>query len=131
MKKQKPLSPHLSIYRIQITSLLSILHRGTGVALFVGLVLIMWWIVYIVYCPFEHQLWMWEMMSSATAKAIIIIWSYSLFYHFFNGIRHLFWDFGMGYDINTLSKSGIAVIITSLATCALCWFIAIYFGSNI
>lgn len=128
MKKTKPISPHISIYRIQITSLLSILHRGTGIALFVGLILIMWWIVYIVYSPFEHQLWMWDIMSTTTAKAIIIIWSYALFYHFFNGIRHLFWDFGMGYNIDTLSRSGIAVIIISLTTCALCWFVAIYFG---
>ena len=106
----RPLSPHIQVYRPQITSVLSIAHRLTGVALTAGTLLLTWWLVAAAYGP----------NAFATAQAFIASWlgqlllwafTFALFYHFGNGIRHLAWDFGWGFELETLRASGIAILI--------------------
>ncbi len=105
----RPLSPHLQIYRPQITSVLSILHRLTGVALTFGTLLLTWWLVAAAYGPEEF----------ADAQAFLgswfghlILWgfTFAVFYHLANGVRHLLWDFGWGFEIEQVRLTGIIVV---------------------
>lgn len=105
----RPLSPHLQVYRPQITSVLSILHRVTGVALTFGTLLLTWWLVAAAYGAEEF----------ADAQAFLgswfghlILWgfTFALFYHLGNGVRHLLWDFGWGFEIDQVRRSGMVMI---------------------
>ena len=116
----KPTSPHLQIYRWNISSLTSIMHRLTGVALYFSILAIAWFIVYYTYnfgsiSEKENC----ECASMAIINAIfygaIIAITFSLYYHFCNGIRHLFWDIGKGFDLKKAKLNGYLVIIFSLA----------------
>lgn len=111
--RNRPLSPHLQVYKPQITSILSITHRITGVALCGGAVLLTYWLMAATYGP----------EAFATAQAILGSWLgrivlfgvvFSLWYHLANGIRHLAWDAGWGFDLEKLRMSGMAVIAFSV-----------------
>lgn len=106
---ERPLSPHIQIYRPQITSGLSIFHRITGVALTLGTLLLTWWLVSAAYGP----------EAFATAQAFfgsvigqLVLWgfTFSVFYHLANGVRHLLWDFGWGFELEQLRFSGIVML---------------------
>lgn len=105
----RPLSPHIQVYRPQITSVLSILHRITGVALTVATLLLTYWLVAAAYGP--------EMFADAQALmgswiGQLVLWgfTFALYYHLANGIRHLAWDFGWGFELPRLRTTGLAVI---------------------
>tara|TARA_B100001123_G_C15301416_1_gene1021181 strand:- start:1113 stop:1517 length:405 start_codon:yes stop_codon:yes gene_type:complete len=118
---KRPLSPHLSIYRPQISSVLSISHRATGVANSVGTLLLLLWVWSAAY----NADWFGaiaECAMSPVGKIILAAWTFSLFYHLFNGIRHLFWDAGYGFTIPVMTKSGIAVVVAALLATAYAWF---------
>jgi succinate dehydrogenase / fumarate reductase cytochrome b subunit len=116
----RPLSPHLSIYKPQITSVLSITHRGTGVFLFLGILLLNWWLVTSVYSDTGF----WSVFATPVGYIFLGFWSFSLFYHLLNGIRHLFWDMGKGFELKCVTKPGIAVVVGSVLLTALSWVIA-------
>lgn len=105
----RPLSPHIQVYRPQITSVLSILHRITGVALTAATLLLTYWLVAAAYGP--------EMFADAQALmgswiGQLVLWgfTFALYYHLANGIRHLAWDFGWGFELPRLRTTGLAVI---------------------
>lgn len=116
----RPLSPHLSIYKPQITSILSITHRATGVFLFVGVLLLVWWLVTSVY----GDITAWSVFGTVLGRIFLALWSVALFYHLLNGIRHLFWDMGKGLSVPCATKSGITVIAGSVLLTLLSWCIA-------
>jgi succinate dehydrogenase / fumarate reductase cytochrome b subunit len=118
----RPLSPHLQVYRPQITSVLSILHRITGVALAAGGILLVYWLVAAASGP----------DAFATAQAVIVSffgrlfllgWTFALFYHFCNGIRHLTWDAGWGLELPMVYRTGWAVVGVSAVLTVLFWII--------
>ncbi len=119
-KLQRPLSPHLSIYRPQISSTLSIMHRVSGVVNFLGLFAFVWWIVCVTFStktPMEG--WVWQFFSNIWGHIVLIAWSFSVFFHFCTGVRHLFWDAGFGFNVRTMEITGwIAVVIASFLTLA-------------
>jgi succinate dehydrogenase / fumarate reductase cytochrome b subunit len=119
----RPLSPHLQVYRFQLTSILSITHRATGVFLAIGTLLLSYWLTSAAYGPqaFAHAQ---DLIGSIPGQLLLFGWSWSLFYHLCNGIRHLFWDAGYGFDIPTLYKSGWTVVIASVVLTLLTWIIA-------
>ena len=119
----RPLSPHLSIYRPQITTVLSILHRLTGVALYAGMVLLIAFLVVVGYAPEKYVLFH-DCLSSFVGRLFLFGWTLALYFHLFNGIRHLFWDMGKGLDIPTVNKSGWAVVIFTLLATLGSWAIA-------
>lgn len=123
----RPLSPHLQIYKIQITAFTSILHRITGIALYLGLVLLCGLITYYTYQIniFEEAAEICDCPITRTIIYVVMLgFAFSLYYHLFNGIRHLFWDFGKGFDIKTTRKSGVVVLIASaLLTLASAYFV--------
>jgi len=114
MADNRPLSPHLGIYRWQITMTMSILHRATGVALAVGSILLVWWLVAADMGPdaFER---VHGILSSIVGQILLIGWTFSLFYHLCNGVRHLCWDAGWGFQIKTVYITGYAVWVVALA----------------
>ncbi|GAB4360234.1 MAG: succinate dehydrogenase, cytochrome b556 subunit [Kiloniellaceae bacterium] len=114
------MSPHLQVYRPQITSTLSILHRITGVALAVGTLLLTWWLVAAASGP-EAFATAQGFIGSIIGRLLLFGWSFALFYHLCNGIRHLFWDAGFGFEIETAQRSGIAVVIAAAALTLVCW----------
>jgi succinate dehydrogenase / fumarate reductase, cytochrome b subunit len=105
----RPLSPHLQVYRPQITSVLSILHRVTGVALTAGTLLLTWWLVAGAYGP-EQFGNVQAFVGSWFGQLILWGFTFAVFYHLGNGIRHLAWDFGWGFEMNQLRASGLAVL---------------------
>jgi succinate dehydrogenase / fumarate reductase cytochrome b subunit len=119
---KNPLSPHLQIYRWQISSLLSITHRITGILNLLGLIFISAWIssAGIGENLFEYFL---VFLKSFIGKFILIGFTWSISYHLLSGIRHFFWDLGYGYEIKTVNISGVIVIISSLLLTVFLWLI--------
>ena len=122
-KPPRPLSPHLSIYKPQISSVLSIAHRATGFVLYFGLVLLVWAFFFKVYYPdslfFEN-----EFFRSYIWKFFLFGLNFCLFYHLLNGIRHLFWDMGLGFSLKAVNFSGILVVILSIGLTITAWALA-------
>lgn len=120
--RERPLSPHLQIYRWQWTMALSIMHRMTGVALAGGTLLLVWWLLAAAmgaeaYAQVEGA------MSHWFGRLVLFGWSWALFYHLANGIRHLFWDAGRGYELRTGYATAWLVAVVSVALTALAWAI--------
>ena len=120
MAKPRPLSPHLQIYRPQLTSIMSISHRATGAALGTGTLLLCLWLVALA----AGDVW-----YSKAAKmighpiGIFILFGYSvaLVYHALNGVRHLTWDRGIGLTIPAVYRSGQIVLLLTIVITALIW----------
>ncbi|HIC29991.1 MAG TPA: succinate dehydrogenase, cytochrome b556 subunit [Rhodospirillales bacterium] len=106
----RPLSPHLQVYRPQLTSILSILHRITGVVIWAGAVMMTYWIASATYGPeaFARAQWF---LGSWFGRLVLLGLTGATFYHLANGIRHLAWDIGWGYEMDKLNISGWAVLI--------------------
>ncbi len=118
--RARPLSPHLQVYRPQLTSVLSITHRATGVALAAGTLLLVWWLVAAASGPQQFAT-VQAVMGSWFGKLILLGWTVSLFFHLANGIRHLFWDAGLGFELRTTYASGWAVVAATLLLTVLAW----------
>ncbi|HRW61763.1 MAG: succinate dehydrogenase, cytochrome b556 subunit [Rhodospirillales bacterium] len=106
---ERPLSPHIQIYRPQITSGLSIFHRITGVALTLGTLLLTWWLVSAAYGP-EAFATAQAFLGSLIGQLVLWGFTFAVFYHLANGVRHLLWDFGWGFELEQLRFSGIVML---------------------
>ena len=118
-----PLSPHLQIYRWQISSLLSITHRISGVINLLALVLIFFWLIFLSFGESNYELFL-LIINSFFGKFILIGFTWSMSFHLLSGIRHLVWDLGYGFEIKTANISGTIVIITSLVVTVIFWLFA-------
>ena len=108
----RPLSPHLTIYKWQISSVLSILHRMTGVALFFGVLLLVVWLSIAAFYPALYS-GFYEALNGWFGRIVLLGFTQAFFYHLCNGVRHLFWDMGRGFELKTMARSGWAVVIVS------------------
>ena len=124
---RRPLSPHLQVYKPQITTITSILHRITGVALGLGTLLLVWWLVAAATSDTAYAVATW-FIGSWIGVLMLVGWTLALWYHFCNGIRHLFWDFGYGYDLPTAHASGRAVMVGAGALTVLTWLVVLVAG---
>jgi succinate dehydrogenase / fumarate reductase cytochrome b subunit len=121
MADNRPLSPHLGIYRWQITMTMSILHRATGVALAVGSIALVWWLVAAGIGPDAFDT-VHHFLSSGFGQFLLIGWTFSLFFHLCNGVRHLAWDAGWGFQIKTFYITGYLVwVVAVLLTAGTLW----------
>ena len=111
---QRPLSPHLQIYRPQLTSMLSITHRMTGIALSVGGLFLVWWLVAAATGDGAFAAAQW-FFGSWLGLLMLLGWTFCFFFHLLNGIRHLVWDTGRGFDLATAYASGWTVVAASAA----------------
>jgi succinate dehydrogenase / fumarate reductase cytochrome b subunit len=116
----RPLSPHLQIYKWQWTMTLSILHRITGIVLTVGTLLLVYWLVAAAAGPAEFAQAQ-ALIDHWIGRLLLFGWSLALFYHLFSGIRHLVWDTGRGFELRTAATSGYIVVLLSLVVTALVW----------
>lgn len=118
----RPLSPHLQIYRWQYTMALSILHRITGVALSVGLLLFVYWLLAVAQGPdaYERAL---GVFAHPLTRIALIGFSFAFFYHLLNGVRHLAWDTGHGLERKAARLSGWIAFLGAIACTALFWIV--------
>jgi succinate dehydrogenase / fumarate reductase cytochrome b subunit len=116
----RPLSPHLQVYKPQITSLLSISHRVTGIALSAGTLYLVWQLLAAASGPDAYELFQ-RFAGSWLGILVLLGWSVSLFYHLLNGIRHLVWDAGYGFTIEATYRSGRWVIIGTAVLSVIAW----------
>ena len=110
---ERPLSPHLQIYRPQLTSVLSIMHRGTGVFLAVGTVLVVYWLYALAAGP-EAFADAQALVGSLGGKLVLLALAGSVFYHLGNGLRHLLWDAGWALELRGAYQTGWAVVVFAL-----------------
>ena len=121
----RPLSPHLQIYRRQLTSVLSILHRFTGIGLAVGLLYLVCWLVAAA-SGLEAFDKLQTFNGTIIGRLLLFGWSVAFFYHLLNGIRHLAWDAGWGFELPAAYKTGYAVLIGTAVLTLLAWVIGYY-----
>ena len=119
-KKKRPTSPHLTIYKPQITSLLSISHRITGI-IQSFVILIIFVLILLTFFGKETSMTIDLLMQSNLAKLFLILYTFSLLYHSLNGLRHLIWDLGFGFDLKNVVYSGYTIIFLSISLNAVLW----------
>lgn len=120
MARSRPLSPHLQVYRLPLPALMSISHRATGVLLAAGSLVLVYWLAAVAGGPdafAEAQ----ALLGSLPGRALLLLLTFSLFYHLGNGIRHLFWDAGAGFELRTAHASGVAVIVAAVVLTLAAW----------
>ena len=120
---KSPLSPHLQIYRWQVSSLVSITHRISGIINLLALILIFFWLAVLSLGESNYELFL-LIINSFVGKFILIGFTWSMSFHVLSGIRHLVWDMGYGFEIKTANFSGIVVIISSLLLTIIFWLFA-------
>jgi succinate dehydrogenase / fumarate reductase cytochrome b subunit len=128
-RRPRPISPFLfpptGTYRWQITSTLSILHRVSGIALGFGALLLTWWLLALLGEPSDFDA-VQELLGSPFGLLLLLGWTWALFFHLSNGIRHLVWDTGHGLELPSVYRSGWTVIVLSVVLTAATW-VAGYF----
>jgi|TARA_B110000438_G_scaffold208906_1_gene200735 succinate dehydrogenase / fumarate reductase cytochrome b subunit len=124
MIENRPLSPHLSIHKKVLTSVFSIFHRITGIGLSIGSILITLWVTLLGLGP--KYFFIFEFLSSTILfKLVLFLWTVGIFYHLFNGIRYLFWTYGIGMELKTVYNSSYIVVILTIVSTCLVWFLAL------
>ena len=122
-QSRRPLSPHLQIYRPLLLPALSIFHRLTGIALGFGGLLLVWWLVAAASGP-GYFAFVDGLMTSFLGDLVMAGLSWALAYHLLNGIRHLVWDTGHGFEIEMAERSGLAVVAGSGLLAIILWIVA-------
>jgi succinate dehydrogenase / fumarate reductase cytochrome b subunit len=120
--KARPLSPHLSIYRLTLTMAMSIMHRITGVALYAGTLLLVWWLLAAAAGanPYAKVQWF---MGTIIGRLILFGYTWALIHHMFGGIRHFIWDTGRGFGATERELLVWAGLIGSIATTVVLWIV--------
>lgn len=124
--RKRPLSPHLQVYKPQMTSVMSILHRATGVALVFGLFMVAWWLIAAASGEDAFNTAM-EFSTSILGRLMLFGWTFAMFYHLCNGIRHLFWDFGYLFKLKNAFAAGYVVLFSASALTLAAWFCAYHY----
>ena len=124
---KRPLSPHLQIYKPQLTSVLSIVHRASGVFISLAIPFLVYWIWALGQGPDGYESSR-DFFGSFIGRTLLLGWSFAFFYHLCNGLRHLVWDVGRGFDLASVYRGGWLVVAASIAMTMITWVIA--YGSR-
>jgi succinate dehydrogenase / fumarate reductase cytochrome b subunit len=118
----RPTSPHWQVYRWQIGNSLSILHRVTGVALALGLAALSYWLISLAdgAAPYAAAM---DVLASPLGLAALIGWTFAFLYHLLNGVRHLFWDVGLGFERTQRRLSGWFAVLGAAALTLCVWLL--------
>jgi succinate dehydrogenase / fumarate reductase cytochrome b subunit len=117
---RRPLSPHLQVYRPEITSVLSIMNRASGIASAIGTLLMVWWLVAAASSPRAYAAAS-GFIGSWFGMLLMLGWTAAMFYHLFAGLRHLAWDAGYGWKLPEVYATGRAVVIATAVATVLVW----------
>lgn len=120
----RPLSPHLQVYRLPLTALMSISHRATGIGLTGGTLLLTWWIAAAAYGE-DAYAQVQAFLGSWIGLILLLGFSFALFFHLCNGIRHLVWDAGRNFELDQTRRADVMVLIGAGALTAATWFMAL------
>lgn len=121
----RPLSPHLGIYRMQVSMVMSIVHRITGAALYFGTLLLAWWLIAIAQGP-EALATVNLVLGHPLGKLVLLGFTWALVHHMLGGLRHFIWDFGSGFNLGTVNLMSWLTIIGSLLITAAVWALALH-----
>lgn len=116
--------PPFGTYRWQLTASMSILHRVTGIALGIGTLMLTWWLLALLGEPEDFGA-VQDFLGSGFGRLLLMGWTWALFYHLLNGIRHLVWDTGHGFDLANVYRGGWTVIVLSVLLTAAAWIAVI------
>lgn len=122
-KPQRPLSPHLQVYRLKLHMVMSGLHRITGLALGVGAFVLAWWATALATSEDYYEFFE-SLMAHPIGRLVLFGFSFALIFHALNGIRHLLWDTGRGFEKGQVKTSGIIVIILTIILTVAVWVLA-------
>lgn len=122
-KVQRPLSPHLQVYRLPLTALLSITHRATGAALAIGTILVTAFLLAAATGEAEYDFVM-GIATSIFGQIILFLWSAALYFHMCNGVRHMFWDTGKFLEKGKAMRTNYVVLASAAVLTVLTWAIA-------
>jgi len=125
----RPLSPHLAVYRLPLSALLSVVHRGTGGFLTIGTIALVWWLLALAGGEESFNSAQ-QFMGSFIGRLILLGWTFALFFHLSNGIRHLVWDAGYCFEKEAVEKTSYIVLGVSVFLTLLVWIIAFFFGAG-
>jgi succinate dehydrogenase / fumarate reductase cytochrome b subunit len=120
MIDNRPLSPHLTIHKKLLTAAFSIFHRISGIGLSIGSILIAIWISLLALGPNYFSIFEF-MVGTLIFKIIFFLWTVGVFYHLFNGIRYLFWTYGLGMDLKTVYISGYVILFLTFLATVIVW----------
>src|SRR6476660_9452383 len=120
MRRVRPLSPHLQIYKPMLTMMMSIVHRITGAALFFGMLLLVWWLTAAAAGPNAYATVQW-FMETRIGRLVLFGYTWALIHHMLGGIRHLIWDMGYGFGANEREWLTVATILGSIFLTILIW----------
>lgn len=126
----RPVSPHLQIYRPQLTSITSLLHRLTGIFLAIGILPLICWLIAAAAGTeaFDQAQ---ALAGSIIGRSLLFLWTGAFFYHLLNGIRHLVWDAGWGYELTTTYRSGWTVLIGAVVLTLAAWALGYWARGNV
>lgn len=116
----RPLSPHLQVYRWEITMFSSIMHRATGAALYGGTIILAWWLIAAASGPEAYATFQ-DLAGSLLGRLVLFGFTLALSYHLLNGIRHLNWDVGNGFSPATATLTGWIVVLGAIALTLIIW----------
>lgn len=125
-KSERPLSPHLQVYKPQMTTVLSITHRATGAALVLGTFMLVCWLLAAATGEDAFNA-VRDFLASPVGGVLLFGWTVSVFYHLCNGIRHLFWDMGYLFKLQNAFRAGWLVLLMTLVLTTLVWC-PVFFG---
>jgi succinate dehydrogenase / fumarate reductase cytochrome b subunit len=128
LQRERPLSPHVQVWRWHITMATSILHRATGVALYVGALIAAAWAISLAQGPDAYATFK-QVMGSPLGRLVMFGLTLSYFYHLANGVRHLVWDTGHGLDVKSANASAVLVFAFTAAATVAVWAIAAMTGA--
>ncbi|MGZ8407099.1 MAG: succinate dehydrogenase, cytochrome b556 subunit [Caulobacteraceae bacterium] len=125
---ERPLSPHLQVWRWHVTMLTSILHRATGIVLYGGALALAGWVVALASGPDTFSAYR-ALFGSSLGQAALFAVTLAIFYHLANGIRHLVWDSGHGFGVKTANVTALGVIVAAVAASLALWGFAAVTGT--
>lgn len=120
LEDRRPLSPHLQIYRPMLTMMMSIVHRITGVALYVGILLVAWYLIAAASGEAAFQS-AYDVMASIPGRLVLFGFTWALFHHFLGGIRHAIWDTGAGMEAKEREFLAVATLAGGIILTILVW----------
>ena len=121
----RPLSPHLQIYRLPLTAIISITHRATGVAITVGMIYLVVWLMGIAQGAPAFQETQ-AFLDSGFGRLLLFLWTFALFFHFVHGVRHLVWDVGLSFDRDDMDRFAVIELGSAAGLTLFVWIVRLF-----